>query len=260
MHTPKLIDMNRYYKILMILLLAFPNLQTSCSKDSGTSNSSGGKVSGAGGSLARFAIVGNFLYIVSHSDLDVYDITEPAKPLFKRTAMVGFDVETIFPYNDKLFIGGQSGMYIYSITEPDKPVREGSVTHFRACDPVVTNDTLSYVTLRNGTRCGGTRNALHVYDVKNLSTPVLKTEILMKSPGGLGIKQNALYVCQGEYGMVVFNLTDPIKPKQVMEFKDEIFNDVIPYGNVLIAYIDKGVAFYDIANPVAPVLISKLKG
>ena len=36
---------------------------------------------GAGGSLARFAIVDNYLYIVDAHMLNIYDITDPSKPV-----------------------------------------------------------------------------------------------------------------------------------------------------------------------------------
>ena len=36
---------------------------------------------GQGGSMARFAIVGNYLYTVDRENLKVFDITNPAEPL-----------------------------------------------------------------------------------------------------------------------------------------------------------------------------------
>ena len=249
--------MLRYCRLFVLILSGFWITQSSCEKNTSEASI---KTPGAGGSLARFAIVGNYLYVVNRTSLDAYDITDPAKPVFKKNAFVGFEIETIFPYNDKLFMGGEFGMYIFSIAQPDNPVKEGQVEHFRACDPVVTNDTLAYVTLTDASRCRGWKNELHVYDVKNIQKPVLLNEIGMKSPGGLGIRQNALYVCQGINGMVIFDLANPVKPKWVKELKDESYYDVIPYGNVLIVYIEKGISFYDITNPLNPVLLSKLKG
>ena len=100
-------------------------------------------------------------------------------------------------------------MYIYSVTDPATPVQESMITHFRACDLVVSNDIVSYVTLRSGNgSCGSTKNVLNVYNVKDIKNPVLVKEVDMDSPSGLGISRNALYVCEGDSGMVVFDLTD----------------------------------------------------
>ena len=247
--------------IYIYLLLFTAVLHYSCEKADAASASLGTTVSGAGGSLARFAIAGNYMYMVDWNWLNIYDISDPANPVKKDRVQVGFDIETIFPYKDKLFIGAQSGMYIFNISNPVKPVSEGSVVHLRACDPVVSNDSVSYVTLRGfGTNCGNTASVLNVYDIKNMKSPKLVKTIAMSNPMGLGIKQKALYVCDTQNGLVLFNLNDPYSPSKIKTFNDDLYYDVIPYGNVLIAYVSKGVCFYDITDPLNPVLLSKLKG
>jgi hypothetical protein len=249
--------MPRLSRFFLLIIIAFAVLQSRCGKEM---NSADGKISGAGGSLARFAIIGSYLYIVSQSDLDVFDMSDPTKPVLKKTVPVGFMVETIFPFNDKLFMGGEFGMYIFSLEQPDNPRKEGSVQHLRSCDPVVANDSLAYVTLTRQSRCGGGINALHVYAVKNIMNPVLLYEQEMKSPGGLATKQNALYVCQAENGLAIFDLKNPKRPAMIQELKDEAYYDVIPYGNLLIAYIKDGISFFDVTDPLKPVLLSQMKG
>ena len=102
--------MRKYAYLLLSLLVMM-----ACSKDSNTkmSDSSGGK----GGSLARFAVAGNYLYVVNSSLLKVFDITDPATPVDKGFAQLGWNIETIFAYDQKLFIGSQDALYIYDITE-----------------------------------------------------------------------------------------------------------------------------------------------
>src|ERR1043165_6801720 len=94
-------------KIIIYLLLVFIVSQNlSCTKESvGKSfNSNTGK----GGSLARFTIVGNYLYTVDKTQLRVFDVADPASAVFKSSTDVGFEIETIFPFRDKLFIGSTS--------------------------------------------------------------------------------------------------------------------------------------------------------
>lgn len=249
--------MKRVSNTLLYIFLFTAVVHLSCEKNA----ESRANASGAGGSLARFAIVGNYLYTVDAHYLHIYDMTDPAKPVSKGDLYAGFDIETIFPYKDKLYLGASNGMYVYSVTDPAKPVKDGSITHLRACDPVVSNDSVSYVTLRNtGTGCGSSKNVLNIYDIKNPKEPKLVTEIGMTSPHGLGTKQNALYICEAANGLVVFDLANPYNPVRKKDFKDESYYDVIPYGDVLIAYIGAGVCFYDITNPLEPVFLSKVKG
>jgi hypothetical protein len=248
--------MSRFNKFLVFIFLASAIIQSSCDKQMESAKSP----TGAGGSLARFAIIGNYLYVVSYADLDVYDMSDPSIPLHKKTVPVGFAIETIFPFKNKLFIGSEFGMYIFSLDNPENPTREGTVQHIRSCDPVVANDSLAYVTLSNMARCGGGRNELHVYGVKSLQYPVLLYTQEMKSPGGLGVKQNALYVCEGINGMAIFDLKNPARPKLIHGLFDDNYLDVIPYGDLLIVYVQKGVKFYDITDPLKPAFLSEVKG
>ncbi|MGV3658020.1 MAG: hypothetical protein ACO1NX_08695 [Chitinophagaceae bacterium] len=78
-----------------IFLYLFIFLLLGCDKmaaDSAAYNPS----SGTGGSMARFTIVGNYLYTVDKSDLKVFEIADPSNPVFKQTVPVGFEIETIY--------------------------------------------------------------------------------------------------------------------------------------------------------------------
>src|SRR5437868_15384444 len=92
-----------------------------CDKTSNVNNSASVSSTGQGGSMARFTIVGNYLYTVDIQDLKVFDLSNVAQPVFKRLVPVGFDIETIYPFKDKLFIGSGSEVYIFSIEDPSNP-------------------------------------------------------------------------------------------------------------------------------------------
>ena len=86
----------------------------------GTSNSGGNPTNstsggGKGGSMARFALAAQHLYTVSESSLIYYNLAQADNPLRQDSLFIGQNIETIFPYQQNLFIGSQSGMFIYSI-------------------------------------------------------------------------------------------------------------------------------------------------
>jgi hypothetical protein len=222
-------------------------LATSCSKES-ASSADAASATGQGGSMARFTISGNYLYLADWNSLRVFDITDPASAIEKPMVNVGFGVETIFPYKDKLFIGSSVGMYVFSIANPATPVKLGSALHLRACDPVVSNDTVSYVTLQGSPRCGPAESGLYIYDIKNISTPSLIKLLPLFNPHGLGLVDSVVFVCQGTQGLTAVNVKKPAEPKIMYTKRDADYIDVIPYDNMLICYVKSGIMIYDISN------------
>jgi hypothetical protein len=247
----------------LFYLLFIPLFFGQCQKDSsGVSIKGGNTTVGQGGSLARFAIVGNYLYSVDKSRLKVFDITAPDNPVLKSTQDVGFAIETIFPFKDKLFIGSTSQVYIFSISDPANPKKLSSAISpqvLRRCDPVVAKDTVAFATLRTNGPCGGTQSILAVYDIKDITNPVQITTYPVGEPYGLGYSGDVLYVCDRQYGLLLFDITQPYKPVRInINIKDGLYIDVIPYQNTLICWVTSGIILYDITDNRNPVLIASI--
>lgn len=243
--------MKRINNLLIILLL----IAVGCTK----SSSEGAASNGSNGSLTRFITVGNYLYTVDNNNLKTYNIANPAAPVYKGSTQVGFAIQTIFPYQDKLFIGSANAMFIYSIANPEQPTLLSQTVYFvRGKDPIVAFDSVAYSTVQG--RSAGISGVLNVYNIKNLNQPTLQTSFLLASPYGLCVKDSALYVCDGAAGLKLFNITKPYQPLARGVFPEsEIFYDVIVQGNTLIAFIKGGVCLIDITQVLNPVLIAKLK-
>jgi hypothetical protein len=223
---------------------------TTSSGGGSTPQSGGG--SGKGGSMACFSLKDNYLYAIDSRDIHIFDLASPQTPL--KTGMsvpVNVDIETIFSYNNQLYIGSQSGMYIYDITTRTQPTRQGVYKHTRSCDPVVVEGDYAYVTMRNGTDCRGDINQLDVVDVKNPSNPQKLKEYKMTNPHGLGIDAGVLFVCDGRDGLKVFNAEDPRNLRQVGHFRDiQSTYDVIPNNQkrVLMMVGSNKIVQYDYSN------------
>ena len=228
---------------LFLLLIA-----VSCTKDGGKSALDSSSGTGTGGSLARFTIAANHLYLADYNTIEVYDLADAANPIKKTSVNVGFGVETIYPYMDKLFIGSRDGMFIYSIANPSTPVKLGEARHVRSCDPVVANDTVAYVTLQGGSPCGPALDGLYVYDIKNITSPVQKSLFPISTPIGLGLKDSVVFVCRGGSGLSLVNVKNPSAPKLMYTVENGNFKDVIPYDDLLICYVSPGLQIYDISN------------
>lgn len=186
---------------------------TGCAQEGSSPSASGGGT-GKTGSMARFAIAGDWLYTVNSNELSVVSIADPARPTEgERTYLWSSDVETIFAMDTLLFIGSQSAMYIYNIKKPEFPEFISISSHFKSCDPVVAADTLAFVTLNSslGSWCGQRGDALIVYDISDVEYPVVIDEVALSSPRGLAvdIDQKILFVCDN--GIKAYDITDPRK-------------------------------------------------
>ena len=222
---------------------------------SGT-NSSG--PSGVGGSMARFTIYKKYMYSVDQANLQVFDISKPDNPLPWARVNLGWNIETIFPYKDKLFIGSQTGMFIYDNTIPWNPTYLCEFRHSRGCDPVVANDKYAYVTLRSGTRCNNNRNELLIVDISTITNPKLIKEYPMQEPAGLGIDGTTLFICDGKSGLKVFDVTTPTGIDLLSWKSDFQTYDIIPLGDYAIIIGSDGLYQYDYKDPKNMVFLSKI--
>ena len=194
---------------------------------------------GQGGSLARFKIVGDYLYAVDSHNINIFEISDLANPLDLEDVFAGFDIETIFNQGQYLFLGSMRGMYIYNISSPDKPEFVSEFQHGTACDPVVVDGDYAYVTLRGGNNCGATESGLFIVDISNISSPELKVSYPMDGPYGLGIKDEKLFVCDGDSGLKIYDKTDVENLVALNHFSDINTFDVIPLEENLLMVGDQ---------------------
>jgi hypothetical protein len=206
------------------------------SLDAANSTGSNGQVTtGVGGSMARFTIIGEHLYSVSDTELEVFSLESPSNPASVNIIDLGWGIETIFPYEDKLFIGSNSGMFIYDNSNPASPTQLSTFEHARACDPVFVQGDYAYVTLRDGNLCQGFVNQLDLVDISDLTNPRLIESFPMDHPHGLTIRDNHLILCEGSNGIKAFDISTP-------EVLDEKLLDQYPGTHAWDAISLPGVA------------------
>jgi hypothetical protein len=216
---------------------------------------------GVGGSMARFGLKDKVLYILDENTLRIFDITNKTSPAKIADLSPGWGIETMFISGNTMYMGTTTGMLIYDISIPLAPVSKGRFNHARACDPVVVDDTLAYVTLRTGTTCGGIRNVLDVVNVKNITNPSLVSSFPLVNPHGLGKDGNLLFICDGSAGLKIFDSSNPwtITSHLLYSYPNINAVDVIPLGNVLILIGDDGLFQYNYSNISNITLLSKIE-
>lgn len=182
---------------------------------------------GVQGSQSRFTMFDKYLYTVNQGRMNVYDVS--ARLIEKQTIQTWWNTETIFAYNKALYIGTPNGFIIFDNSSPEAPKQAAMIQHVTGCDPVFVEGDKAYVTIRTGTTCNGTQNLLEVYDIKNIYAPKRISQFNMDNPHGLSIEGKNLYLCEGKFGLKVFDRSDDINidRNKIAHFKDFFAYDVI---------------------------------
>ena len=217
--------------------------------------------SGQGGSMARFTLLNDHLYTVGINDLSLFNVQAAANPTFVKSIRLDWGVETIFPYQGKLFIGTNRGMHIFNAVDAANPVKLSTYSHVFACDPVVVQGKYAYVTLRTGNFCRQAVNQLEVVDIEDPTNPKQVAVYPMQNPHGLNISGNNLFLCEGDFGLKSFNIIDKnaIGKNLLQHLKNIKSYDVIAGPKSLIVTGDDGVYQFNYQNSSKLNQLSKIK-
>ena len=223
-------------------------------------NWSGG--AGTGGSMARFMLNEDYLYVIAVPyRLKTVDVTTATDLEVVDSIDVPRNMETLFRLENNLFVGTTTGMLIFDLVNPQKPVQISSYDHITACDPVVVDGQYAYVTLRTGNMCNNGQNLLEVIDISSITTPYLVKSYPMFNPHGLGTDGDLLFVCDGAAGLKIYDKTDPLAiiTNQIAHYPDFDTYDVIPMNGILMLVGEGGIYQYDYSDPENIIQISHIE-
>jgi hypothetical protein len=213
------------------------------------SAASGSSGTGTAGSNAVMTLVGDYLYAIPEQHtLGVVHIADSTRPAAVQTDAGGFDLETVFPIQDKLLVGSKEGVFVYSISNPAQPTQVGEFKHGTACDPVIANSQYAYVTLHTGTYCGAAANELDVLGAQDLTAVSLIKSYPMTSPTGLCLDGSLLFICDANV-VKIFNASDPGNLQQLSSVSVDNPNDVIATDHVLLVVAPDGLHEFDYTDP-----------
>lgn len=240
-------------KLFYLLILLFV---VACQSDgSGSDGSSFQGGDGTGGSLARFTLAGDFLYTVDDQALKVFDVSQVDNPSLVNDLFVGIDIETIFTFEEHLYIGSRLGMFIYDISDPAFPLRLSEVQHLRSCDPVVSNGDFTYVTLHTNESCFGTINQLEIYNTVDKLRPQLLTIVQLERPIGLALRGDVLYVTDKDV-VRIFDVSNPEQPDLIGGIPKDVF-DLILLDNRMYLIGENELTQYAV-NENDPTIVTEL--
>lgn len=241
------------------ILLAFILIMSACAQEGQLNDFSASESeTGVTGSYARFIVVGNFMYIVDNSSIQTFDLTDEANPQKINQQEIGDRIESIFQFDQKLFVGSGAGLFIYQIEEDGIPSQLSATNYFDtfdtfSCDPVVANETHAYVTLNTLSRvdrpCGGATeievNVLKVFDIADITEPILIAEYEMQAPKGVGLDGHTLFICDDAAGLKIFDVSNPEGIVLIKHFENFTAFDVITLDGLLLVVGPDNVYQFD---------------
>ena len=203
------------------------------------------------GTVNRFAILNDHLFAVGFYNLYRFALDNG---ITETSGFVHGDrgMETIFPFEDRLFIGSQNAMNILDASDPTNVFPVGSFWHATSCDPVlpVTRD-IAYVTLRGGDDCNGDVNTLNVVARNASSSYSAIQTIELPSPYAMLRVGNQLYVGEGTNGFRIFEIGNDWTLSEREHHPDITAFDMIPHptrNDILLFAGPDGIFQFEISS------------
>jgi hypothetical protein len=251
-----------------LLLLMAAALLPSCEKSADAFGSSGGE--GRNGSLSRIITVGQHIYAVDDRHLRTVNAADPARLQLTDEVSLGNAIQTIFHDKGRLYIGSALRMHIYDITaNPSKPKHLSTFDYpvvIEPRDPILAFDTVIYATVTSGFGTGFFR----IFNNRDVRNPVLLGSIDLPQPRGMARLDSTLYLCDGTFGLRIFDIRSPLAPRLVRTIDENRtllpnqpsandYFDVLVIPPMLICYTRGALLNYDLASPRQPAFLRKLQ-
>ncbi|MFY0592223.1 hypothetical protein [Roseivirga sp.] len=225
-------------KIVVFLLLV---LVFACGEDSSdfSPNLSG---TGVGGSLAKFTISNNQVIVLNGSEVKQFDILSSGELSEKNTLQIFRQLETIFPYEDKILIGSSNAVYFLGFDSEGLLSVLSTYDHLTACDPVVASNGIAFSTLKVTDCRAGSEDLLEAIDISDIANPRVLRVYDTQSPFGLAIRGSFLFVCEkGGLTMYSFNSEGNLTEMDFLTIDGAIPLDIIVNGGYLIVRTSEGI-------------------
>lgn len=222
-----------------------------CEKTEMTTKSASSMPTTLTGSMSKFAIYGDHLYVIDDNNLMSFNISSPTNPSNESSHNTGKTAETLFESDGYLFMGTTTGMVIYNAKNAaDQPALVSEVEHVESCDPVIVDGDFAYLTIRSGNDCGSVEDQLQVIDISNRKFPYVRKRYDMTNPHGLATDNNLLFVCDGKDGLKVYDSSDPVKCGKNLLFTHNNINalDIILNDGIAILIAEHGLYQYSYNN------------
>ncbi|MCL4870035.1 MAG: hypothetical protein KJ063_13810 [Anaerolineae bacterium] len=196
-------------------------------------------------------LYGSTAYVSDWSGVAVYDVTDPALPLWQNRLPLPNIAEHLAIRGQYGYVAqGSAGIRILDLSNPAAPVVVGSYNTTGVVHRILIDGHLAYV-------ADGNKGLL----ILDLSNPVAPTQVgFWDTPGeawDVALRGNLAFVADGTQGIRVIDVSSPAAPVEVgfvVLFGQAV--GIVLYGDVAyVAALNGNLLVIDIAQPTAPTQI-----
>ena len=200
------------------------------------------------GAYCDVAAAGNFVYALNGSFVQIYDVTDPSRPVARGVVVTPDQGRRILLRGDLAYVASwTSGLVVLDISDPDSPAVLGQFDTASYASAVAVQDGVAYIADGD--------DGLLVVDVTHSES--------MSLIGALGLPGNAIGVAvEGTYAYVmclsrvlyVVDISSPANPQVVGTWSNNYGtpSDVAAAGDHVYAAVGPGLYVLDVTIPSAP--------
>jgi subtilase family serine protease len=217
-----------------------------------------------GGGYSVFA-VGNYVYLISGSYLQVLDVIDKSNPVLVGSYSNPYNIQDIYVYGEYAYLTDtyyDANYNIYGdlrvlvISTPDSIYQMGycpmpAPAFFRK---LVISGDYAFVVKYQYDYVGG----MQIFNISNPSSPAPAGYYSWPYvPWGVSVSGNYAYLADNLSGLIVIDVTNPYSPTFSGRHYTGQVNSVVASGNyAFVAYNGGGIAVVDILDPTNPSLIT----
>lgn len=204
---------------------------------------------------------GRLAYLAMGSGgLQIYDYTDLAHPKLKASLAIPGNAIALKKEGSQLYVGTDSGLLqVVSTNDPGNPVLIGSVAAASSLADMDVLGTRAFI-LENESRA-------RCVDVSNPAAPAGKGDYTLVAPSfhtrDVVVRGDLAYVGSYDQGLKIFNLSDPLHPRQVGEATSVTASMLRLSGNTLYASnrnrTDE-LLIIDVSDPSSPRQVGRIAG
>ncbi len=195
---------------------------------------------------------GNFVFMSDNlAGLLVYDVTNIKKPVkISEFAVKGEAWDVKIKDNYAYVAAGLAGLVVVDITDPKTPKMVTSLRYDKDWDYA----RKVYITEKGLLFLADRKAGIHAINIDNPATPKELRRFQTQFAVGLEVADNFAYVADGPGGLLVIDVSNPEKMRQVADFKlpghANGVSKIGPY--VYVSIDDAGIRAIDVTNPNRP--------